>query len=42
MNYSWVEPILDKIKKLLLGKKVPDFSNLDKCDMCRFSRSEGS
>ena len=36
MNYSWVEPTLDKIKKLLLDKKVPDFSDPDNCDMCRF------
>ena len=36
MNYSWVEPTLDKIKKLLLDKKVPDFNDPDNCDMCRF------
>ena len=36
MKYDWVEPTLDNIKKLLLEKKIPYFSDPDECDMCRF------
>ena len=40
MDYSWVEPTLDQIKKLLLEKKIPDFSDPDECDMCRFLQDQ--
>ena len=36
MDYSWVESTLDEIKKLLLEEKIPDFSDPDECDICRF------
>jgi len=40
MDYSWVEPTLNEIKKLLLEKKIPDFSDPDECDMCRFLKDQ--
>ena len=40
MDYSWVEPTLNEIKKLLLEKKIPDFSDPDECDMCRFLQDQ--
>ena len=40
MDYSWVEPTLNEIKKLLLEKKIPDFSDTDECDMCRFLQDQ--
>tara|TARA_B100000029_G_C17402237_1_gene897494 strand:- start:45 stop:860 length:816 start_codon:yes stop_codon:yes gene_type:complete len=36
MDYSWVEPTLDEIKELLIQNRIPDFSDADECDMCRY------
>ena len=36
MDYKWVEPILDKIKELLILDSIPNFSDTDDCDMCRY------
>ncbi len=40
MDYSWVEPTLDKIKELLLQNTTPDFSDSEDCDMCRFLQEQ--
>ena len=36
MDYKWVESTLDKIKELLIQDKIPDYSDPDHCDMCRY------
>ena len=36
IEYSWVEPTLDKIKSLLNQDTIPNFSDPDHCDVCRF------
>jgi len=36
MDYKWVEPTLDKIKELLIQNSLPNFSDTDDCDMCRY------
>ena len=40
MDYSWVEPTLDKIKELLLQNTTPDFGDSEDCDMCRFLQEQ--
>ena len=36
MDYKWVESTMDKIKELLNQDKIPDYSDPDHCDMCRY------
>ena len=36
MDFKWVESTLDKIKELLIQDKMPDYSDSDHCDMCRY------
>ena len=36
MDYKRVEFTLDKIKELLIQDKIPDYSDPDHCDMCRY------
>ena len=36
MDFLWVESTLDKIKELLIQDKMPDYSDPDQCDMCRY------
>ena len=36
MDFKWVESTLDKIKALLIQDKIPDYSDPDHCDMCRY------
>ena len=36
IDYTWVESTLDKIKDLLIQDTMPDFSDPDHCDICRY------
>ena len=36
MDYTWVESTLDKIKELLIQDNIPNFSDPEDCDMCRY------
>ena len=36
IDYTWVESTLDKIKDLLIQDTMPNFSDPDVCDICRY------